>query len=130
MGSMVFQLPANVSPECEADLERACVAGGQDGMPFPTHVNLEPGLLFVERGINESGFLSVPWKVEGVGRLMLNSATLMERRHPYDLLLELSRGKIHQLRNQMSEWVGGGLILPDEVQKQIQAATHAFGKAA
>ena len=30
----------------------------------------------------------------------------------------------------MCEWVGGGLILSDAVQKQIQEATHAFGKAA
>lgn len=130
MGSMVFQLPETVSADAEADLERACVAGGQDGMPFHTHVNLEPGLLFVERTVNESGFLSAPWDVEGVGRLMLNSATLMERRNPYDLLLEFGRGKIHQLRNQMCEWVGGGLILSGDVQKQILDATHAFGKAA
>lgn len=130
MGSMVFQLPAQIAPQAEAELERASVGGGQDGMPFPTHVNLEPGLLFVERGISESGFLSVPWDVDGFGRLMLNSATLMERRSPYDLLLELCRGKIHQLRNQTCEWVGGGLILPDDVQKLINDATHAFGKAA
>lgn len=130
MGSMVFQLPGTVSPEAEADLERACVAGGQDGMPFHTHVNLEPGLLFVERTVHESGFVSVPWDVDGVGRLMLNSATLMERRNPYDLLLELGRGKIHQLRNQMCEWVGGGLILPEHVQKLVHDATHAFGRSA
>lgn len=130
MGSMVFQLPANVPAEFEADLERACIAGGQDGMPFPTHVSVEPGLLFVERAISESGYLSVPWDVQGVGRLMLNSATLMERRSPYDLVLELGRGKIHQLRNQTCEWVGGGLILPDDVNRLIQSATHAFGKAA
>jgi hypothetical protein len=130
MGSMAFQLPPTVSPEAEVDLERACVAGGQDGMPFPTHVTLEPGLLFAERMVHESGFLTAPWEVDGLGRLMLSSATLMERRDPYDLLLELGRGKIHQLRNQMCEWVSGGLILSDDVQRQIQDATHAFGKAA
>ncbi len=130
MGSMAFQLPATISPEAETDLESACVAGGQDGMPFPTHVTIEPGLLFVERNVSESGFLTAPWEVDGMGRLMLSSATLMERRNPYDLVLELGRGKIHQLRNQMCEWVGGGLILSDAVQKQILDATHAFGKAA
>jgi len=130
MGSMAFQLPATISPEAEEDLEQACVAGGQDGMPFPTHITLEPGLLFAERAVHESGFLTAPWEVDGLGRLMLSSATLMERREPYDLVLELGRGKIHQLRNQMSEWVSGGLILSDAVQKQIQDATHAFGKAA
>lgn len=130
MGSMVFQLPADVPPDVEAELENACVGGGQEGMPFPTHVALEPGLLFVERTVNESGFLMVPWVVDGLGRLMLASATLMERKIPYDLLLELSRGKIHQLRNQTSEWVSGGLVLSGDIQKEILDATHSFGKAA
>lgn len=130
MGSMAFQLPAEISAEVEAELECACLGGGQDGMPFPTHVALEPGLLFVERTVNESGFLMSPWQVDGIGRLMMNSATLMERRHPYDFLLELARGKTHQLRNQMCEWVGGGLILGDDIGKLVQDATHAFGKAA
>ena len=91
MGSMAFQLPATISPEAEEDLEHACVAGGQDGMPFPTHITLEPGLLFAEREVHESGFLTAPWEVDGLGRLMLSSATLMERREPYDLVLELGR---------------------------------------
>lgn len=130
MGSMVFQLPPDVPADVEAELENACVGGGQEGMPFPTHVSVQPGLLSVERTVHESGFLMVPWNLDGLGRLMLASATLMERANPYDLLLELSRGKIHQLRNQTSEWVSGGLVLSGDIQKEISGATHSFGKAA
>src|SRR5262245_12712753 len=111
MGSMSFRLPADLSPDAERELERACVAGGQDGMPFLTQIAVESGLLQVRRSVDESGVLEVPWQIEGAGRLMLGSATLMERPVPYRLLLELARGKVNQLRNQTSDWVQGGLIL-------------------
>jgi hypothetical protein len=132
MGSMAFRLPANVpdSDQTEAELERAAIAGGQDGMPFLTHTSVEPGLLVVQRTQDESGFLQIPWSLNGVGQLLFTSATLMERAQPYHLLLELARGKIHQLRNQMSDWTQGGLILHEDIRQQVKVACHAFGKAA
>jgi hypothetical protein len=130
MGSMAFRLPADVSSDAERELERACVAGGQDGMPYLTQISVENGLLQVRRSVDESGFLQVPWKLDDVGRLMFTSATLMERPLPYHLLLELARGKVHQLRNQTSDWTQGGLILHESVRQRVHDAAFAFGKAA
>ena len=36
MGVMTFQLPAGLAPDAARELERACVAGGGDNMPWPT----------------------------------------------------------------------------------------------
>lgn len=44
--------------------------------------------------------------------------------------LSWRRGKIHQLRNQCSDWTLGGLILPDALHDQIRKAAQAFGRAA
>jgi len=129
MGMMKFILPASLTGDAARELERACVGGGQDHMPFPTQVLIEPGLLTVIRGLDESGCLFIPWEVNGSGRVMAGSATLMERPQPYHLILELARGKLNQVRGEMSNWVMGGLRLTEPLEEQMHRATQAFAQA-
>ncbi len=129
MGTMKFLLPSNLSAEAVQELERTSVAGGQDDMPFPTDVSVEPGAMTVVRSLDESGFLLAPWQVNGSGLVMARSATLMERPRPYHLLIELARGKMNQVRGQAAEWVMGGLEITPAVDRQIKQATHAFAQA-
>ena len=129
MGMMIFQLPANLSGEALDELERASVAGGQDHMPYSTQILLDEGRLMLSRPVDESGCLLAPWEVAGVGRLMVSSATLMERLLPYHFQLELARGKVNQLRGQTSDWLLGGLILPEAVANQVRQAVLAFARA-
>src|SRR3989440_11794743 len=98
MGTMTFQLPAGLPANAAGELERTCMAGGPDNMPWPTGLLLGPGQLTVTRSVDESGHLVVPWAVEGFGRLMGTSATLMERATPYRLVGELGRGQANQGR--------------------------------
>src|SRR5262249_26804448 len=104
MGVMNFLLPANLSAKAARELERACVTGGPDNMPWPTQVRVEPGRLTVRRGVDESGYLVVPWEVDSAGLLMGATATLMERDEPYYLEVELARGKVNHLRCQAADW--------------------------
>ena len=129
MGSMIFDLPPDLPDDARRELERASVAGGQDGMPFPTEARLSPTRLTLHRTVEESGTLLAPWRVDGVGQLMAGSATLMERPAPYHLPLELARGKVNQVRNQAVDWATGGLVLPDALTGQMRAATVGFGRA-
>src|SRR5262245_61371173 len=129
MGTMLFQLPPDIPADALCELERASVAGGQDCMPYPTQAVLDDGQLLLHRRIDESGCLNVPWSVAGAGRLMAHSATLMERLTPYQLPIELARGKINQLRGQMADWLMGGLMLAPSLADKIQQATAQFGKA-
>jgi hypothetical protein len=124
MGTMTFQLPAGLPAASARELERTCVAGGPDNMPWPTVVRVEGDRLTVTRGVDESGYLVVPWDV--AGRLMGTTATLMERPGPYDLLVELARGKVNQVRCQAADWLGGGLQLDPALGRQIHDATNAF----
>ena len=98
-------------------------------MPYPTDAVVEAQCLIVSRCVKESGNLQVPWRIEGVGQLMTSSATLMERAAPYQLAIELARGKINQVRTQIAEWTMGGLLLPDTLAREIHEATSAFGQA-
>lgn len=129
MGTMTFTLPAALPALVLHDLERSCVAGGPDNMPWPTEVQLAPGRLTVRRAADESGYLAVPWHVAGAGRLMGTTATLMERPSPYHLQVEQARGKVNQVRCQAEDWVAGGLELPDDLRRRLREATMAFGRA-
>ncbi len=129
MGTMTFQLPAGLPRNAARDLDRACLAGGPDNMPWPTELRQDADLLSLERAVNESGNLVAPYEMGDLGRLMGTSATLMERTTAYRFLVELARGKVNQLRCQLFDWRNGGLVVPPELTQRIQEVSHAFGKA-
>src|SRR5438270_3414410 len=129
MGTMTFLTPLKLSAETARELERACVADGPDSMPWPTRAGYEPGRLTVQRDVDESGYLAVPWEINGVGRIMATTATLMERPAPYQLQVELARGKVNQLRCQAADWQAGGLRLSESVEENIRKAGGLFGQA-
>jgi GH35 family endo-1,4-beta-xylanase len=129
MGTMTFLLPDGLSADTVRELERASIVGGPDNMPWPGRVQIEPGRLLVHRDVEESGALVVPWEIEGAGRLMVSTATLMERPLPYGFRLELARGKVNQLRCQTADWQASGLQVPDPLAEQIRNASLSFGRA-
>lgn len=127
---MIFQLPRTFADETfRQELQRASVAGGQDNMPYPTDATIEADRLNLSRSVSESGNVQAPWRIEGFGQLMTSSATLMERPAPYQLAIELARGKINQLRSQAADWTASGLVLSDSLTQQIAGATAAFSQA-
>ena len=105
------------------ELERTCISGGQDHMPYATQATVQNGRLLLTRAIHESGYVLAPWEVPGFGRLMLRSATVMERPAPYNLAQELARGIINQIRGQTADWLMGGLIMSPELTETIRRAT-------
>jgi hypothetical protein len=129
MGTLTFQLPAG-SGNCARELERACLAGGPDVMPWATNIDCDGGLVHLGKLGDESGYLLSPWDLAPLGKFMILSATLMEGNHPYDYLLELVRGKVNQVRNQAADWSDGGLHISEGLHEQIRQAVRAFGKAA
>jgi hypothetical protein len=130
MGVMIFQLPAALADDTiRQELERSSVTGGQDNMPYPTDAVVEVDQLILSRCVQESGSMQTPWRIDGAGQFMASTATLMERSAPYQLAIELARGKINQVRSQLADWTQGGLLLPDTLTREIRAATSAFGRA-
>jgi hypothetical protein len=133
MGSMSFLLPNPLSSAAAATLPDACVAstkGYDDQTPLPTKVQIADGLLTLTREQNESGYLVVPWPVEPFGTVVVTSTTLRERPEPYQLLVELARGKLNQVRAQTAEWQAIGLRTGPDFDCALADATRAFGRAA
>ncbi|HUG71487.1 MAG TPA: endo-1,4-beta-xylanase [Pirellulaceae bacterium] len=133
MGQFHFFAPSHEQVPVES-LASAYLAG-MEGIPWRStnRWNHPKGALPVafslDRTIAESGNLNILWQVEGFGELMLSTASLMETSAPYNLPLELARGVVNRLRNQVAEWCMAGLTLPEEVAIEIRAASSAFVSA-
>jgi hypothetical protein len=126
MGLMRFIVPDDHSSE---EVFRQAYLTGLDRVPWFVERRQENGQLVLERSVSDSGSLNIPWLVEGYGQLTLSTGTLRERPEPYHLPLELARGKVSQLRNQMSDWVIQGLEVPPEVHQKVAEATRLFSQA-
>lgn len=129
MGTMTFLLPSGLPGNMARELERVCVAGGPDNMPWPTQVRITGNQLQLRRDVNESGCVVVPWDIAGAGLVMGSTATLMERDTPYRLETELARGKVNQVRCQAWEWRAGGLQINADLEARIRHASSSFAEA-
>ncbi len=103
MGVMKFRLPSNESALKAADFRKAYITG-LDRTPSRIGVELRNGLLTCVRDTIESGRLFVPWPIPGYGTPIVGTATLAERPAPYVLAVELARGKLNDIRNQLADW--------------------------
>jgi len=130
MGEIRFFAPNHDSLPRQA-IDNALLSG-MDGVPWYSvnrwqhEPNASPVLFALERTIDESGNLSIPWRVEGYGELMLATASLRETKAAYNLPLELARGVLNRVRNQVAEWQMAGLVVDDELANKIQVASSAF----
>ncbi len=128
MGQMRFRVHYRnrVSPEI---LKRIYAAGSEE-IPFPTRASWQDGELVVERSTSGSGNVSIPWQIGDQEPTVLTTATLMERKRPYQLEVELARGLIQRIRIRLSIWQWLGLVVPQHLLDRLQAATREFSLAA
>jgi hypothetical protein len=128
MGQMRFRLhdPDRIP---RGGLERIYVAGPEE-IPWATRASMQGEELVVERAINDSGNVFVPWLVEGQGQTMLATATLMERQQPYVLDVELARGLIQRIRNRLFIWEWLGMATSASLNRQLAEATQKFARSA
>jgi hypothetical protein len=126
MGLMRFLLPPDRIME---ETARQSYLSGFERIPWQVHAELDNNELVLERATSDSASLHIPWPVEGYGRLILSTGTLMERSEPYYLPLELARGEVGQVRNQLAEWRAIGLMGCEDVDEKAAEATRYFSKA-
>jgi hypothetical protein len=129
MGVMNFRLPPNEANRQEPDYRKAYITG-LDRTPGRLAIELRNGLMTCTRESTESGRLFVPWPIEGFGMPLVGTATLAERIAPYTLAVELARGKLNDIRNQLSDWLQLGLRSTPQLEKKLSEAQKAFVIAA
>ncbi len=141
MGQLRFHIPQHLDEPTRSGLERGYLAGLPDYMPWPTQCRIVDGEFQVEKDGPDSGSLYVPWPIKqtdndsapwmrnATRRLFTGTATLGERAEPYQLLTELARGKVNQVRNQAADWQGGGLSLSENLIGSLRNCSLAFARA-
>src|SRR6516165_7613537 len=129
MGVMKFRLPSTDPAQRVPEYRKAYITG-LDRTPGRVGVELRNGMMTCVRETTESGRLFVPWPVEGQGTPIVGTATLAERPGPYVLAVELARGKLNDVRNQLADWTQMGLRSTPELEQALSAAQHAFIQAA
>jgi hypothetical protein len=127
MGQTQFQIadPARFHP----DVLAAAHMVGIDGVPWPCQVKVDGRVLKIMRHASESGKLVVVYASDEFGAVALTTATLPERARPYWLEIELARGTLGRLRNQLALWQEGGLVVAAELHTALAAASTTFTAA-
>jgi hypothetical protein len=128
MGFMRFLVPSDERLRDEA-VQRAYLMG-MDYVPWASQASWDGQVLTVEREVRESGMLAIPWTVPAHGEYVLQTTSLVERRQPYLLQLELARGTLHRLRSQLSNWKLLGYRPSESTLRSIGAAQESFIVAA
>jgi len=127
MGVMRFHIHPVES--ITADMVQQAYLSGMDRVSWPVRASIEGEILALQRSVSDSANLYIPWPVEGHGQMMLMTGSLVERAEPYQLPLELARGTIAQIRNQLAEWQIVGLTVPAAVNTQVTEAVQQFSQA-
>lgn len=127
MGQVGFLVPLRQFLPAEAP-QRAYLSA-LDQLPWQTRVTATPTGLVVERSENESGYFHILWTTATRGELILITGTVIERAAPYNLPVELARGVLCRLRNQVGGWEAAGLAPPSTVIAQLKLAMRYFVQA-
>jgi len=78
---------------------------GSDGMAVrKAQIAFADGLLECYKPNQETSGLALLWPVEDFGSVMLPTTCLPERLQPYNLNLELTRGRLMQIINKREDW--------------------------
>jgi hypothetical protein len=110
-------------------LEHVHMCGGDD-LPWFSRAYFSGEQLVIERNEDDSGRVFVPWQIGDSAPLLICTATLMERDRPYLLEVELARGMLNNLRNQIAQWEMMGLVVPASLRGKIAEATSDFSRGA
>lgn len=113
----------------ESDLGKIYLAAA-DELPWFGRAFFSGEQLVIERVENDSGTVWLPRTIDGLGELMVGTATLMERERPYLLEVELARGMVNRLRNHLYGWESLGLVTPAEFRERTQHAIRLLAHAA
>jgi hypothetical protein len=105
-----------------AEMAKNAYLSGLERVSWPVQVSLDGNELLLQRAVSDSANLHLSWPVEGSGYLTLMTGSLIERREPYLLPLELARGVVCQVRNQLADWQLIGLTVPAAVPAKIAEA--------
>jgi len=118
----------NGKPARAVDLSSAYLVG-PDRVPLRADLKFAGGEIVFDSRPRGAAALSILWPVEGVGRVMLETPRLPERKRPYILSVELARGRLMRISHKREDW--GLYDFPEgaTVYEEIDAARRLLVEA-
>ncbi len=129
MGQFIFDIADSQCPVWATTNWSSAYICGIEGVPWHTVARLNGNRLTVNRDIDDSGKLYIPWPIESIGPMVQTSCSLRPAAKPYSLLLELARGACYNVRSQADVWHRSGLRLEESFQQKLNQATQDFIEA-
>lgn len=139
MGRFVFEVPPDATSQvldrCLHDRAYLC---GIEGVPFHTEVRRDGHRLILDRRVESSARLLIPYWIDGVGYRTVATCSLRpnddgpagDNGAAYSLPLELARGSCMTARTQSDLWSRGGLQLDDALVETLRRGTGHFIESA
>ena len=127
MGLMRFQIPAERITD---EMVQQAYLSGIDRVAWPVRTSFENGMLHMYRAVSDSANLHIPWPLEGGNQLIFTTCSLMEQEAPYLLPLEIARGTVGQLSEQLFDWKSIGLLAPDSISALVSESIKQLSSAA
>lgn len=127
MGIIKFDLPEHWTLEKRHASSLHVV--GLDGVAWPCRISRADSQISIQRNRDESGHVFVAFPFHDFGELVVSTGTLPESHTCYSLTLELARGTLNRLRNQLSNWQEGGMEVSALQLQQVERATVGFEQA-
>ncbi len=128
MGVMRFLIDPDRVPAGWPDASQACVVG-IDGRIHPTRLEWEGRTLNCRRATSESGKVHLSWPIDDHGVMVVSTTSLKERETPYNLLIELARGKLSEVRDQAAAWEQARMTMPTEYKGKVRESFLLFSQA-
>ncbi len=126
MGIFIFDVADSFQPLLASSLWSSAYICGIEGVPWHSTARIDGNRLIVQRDIDESGKLFIPFPLGNHGPLMQATCSLRPSPKPYSLLLELARGACYNVRSQSDVWHRSGLRLEESFCRKLEQATDRF----
>ncbi len=124
MGVLCFHVPN--ADKFDPQVFKTAYVTGIEGIPWPCVTTRRGDQLIVQRDIDESGKLHIVWPTRSFGNITLMTTSLKVDSTLYNLPIEICRGTIIRLRNQIFEWQRIGLRVAASTLQLSEQALDCF----
>lgn len=77
---------------------------GSDGVPLRAELEIRNSRVICAKRADGPAGLALVWPVPGSGTMLLETSRLMDREKPYNLALELVRGRLMRINQKREDW--------------------------
>ncbi len=94
---------------------------GSDDIPLRAEISFKDGMILCDKRAAGPAGLAISWDVAGVGKILVETVRLQERKKPYILQVELVRGRLLRITQKLEEW---GLLDFEGTEEIVEEVTE------